>query len=393
MFSLIPCTFRLLHIISFGRLWPRLTLILLSVVLVVPVDLSAQVFVVRDYQSGVTLAAGQSEVSVDYLGMNDTLDLLNMKESRSASVSSSVRSDGLGDIEGGRLLASYGLTDQLMVSGGYSYREFDVTFAELSLDSYHLSLSRRHNLYQRPDESAAYLFGILGVRHHRAADFTTERISDIDYLARKVSSRVRVTEEPGRIVIQYDDLIYSSPRVTRDGTVKDPLMLGLENSNDTTLYLRGGAGRRWERINIALFTEVGSTWIKGSLAHNLADYGVDTSSPLLKDLDVNLDRHEHYAKAGIDLYYETLFGVAAHVAYAYQVVQRDDGLNDYRTNHTVSAELVMRLNRQIALTLGGEYYRNHFNGHIPLLYNRYTQSTFARDYGVVTAGMTMVFGR
>ncbi len=366
---------------------------LLSLVQVVPGTLCAQVFVVRDYQSGVTLAAGQLEVSADYLGMNDTLDILGIKAARSASVSSRVRSDSLGDLEGGRLLVSYGLTDQLMVSGGYSYRIFDVTFADLSVDSYQLSVNRRHNLYQRPDTSAAYLFSVFGVRHNRSADFSTERIPDIDYLARKVSDRVRVTEEPGRIVIHYDDLIYSSPRVARDGTVKDPLQLGLSSSNDTTLYLRGGAGRRWERFNIALFAEVGSTWITGQLEHNLEDYGVDTSSPLLKDLDTDLDRREHYAKAGIDLYYETLFGVAAHVGYAYQFLQRDGGLNDYQSNHTLSAELVMRLNRQIALTLGGSYYRNHFNGHIPLLYNRYTQSTFARDYGVVTAGITMVFGR
>lgn len=353
----------------------------------------AEVFVVRDYHSGVTLSAGQWEASIDYLGMNETLDVFNVKQSRRKSVSSKVSSDGLGDLEGGRVMVSYGVTDQLMVSGGYQYQRFDVTFADLSIDTYDLDITRRHNFYGRPNTDTAYLFGTVGVRHHRSADFSTERIDDIDYLAGKISSRVRVSEESGRIVIRYGDITYSSPKVNPDGTHKPPLALGIENLNDTTLYLRSGVGRRWERFNIALLAEVGATTIHGQVVHNLKDYGVDEDSPLLRDINSDLDRSEQYVKAGIDLYYETLFGVAGHLSYIYQQIYRESRLSDYNRNHTLSAELIFRISRAFALTVGGEYYRNQYNGHIPLLYNRYTQSTFSRDYGVVKAGMTMVFGR
>jgi len=356
-------------------------------------DLQAQVFVTRDYLSGITLAQGQLEVSADYLVMNETVDLLNLRESRIAKTSTALRSDGLGDLKGAQVMAAYGLRDNMMISGSYHYRQLNVTFADLDVDGYALHLSRRYNLYQRPDASAAYLFGVIGGRHHRSADFSTERISDINYLAGKLSSRFTVRDEYGRLVIDDGEMTYSSPRVNADGTIKDPLALGLRDSSDTTLFVRGGAGRRWERINIALLAEAGYTVIRGQLSHNLHLYGIDSDNRLLREIDFDLDREETYIKAGVDLYYETLFGVAAHLAYYYLVLQRDSSIDRHRDNHHLSAELILRLNRYAAVTIGGEYYRNQFNGIVPLLYNRYTQSAFDRDYGIVKAGLTVVFGR
>lgn len=119
--------------------------------------LQAQVFVTRDYLSGVTLARGQFEVSADYLVMNETVDLLNLRQSRIEKTSTALRSDGLGDLKGAQVMAAYGLRDNMMISGSYHYRQLNVTFADLDVDGYALSISRRYNLYQRPDALAAYL--------------------------------------------------------------------------------------------------------------------------------------------------------------------------------------------------------------------------------------------
>lgn len=194
-------------------------------------------------------------------------------------------------------------------------------------------------------------------------------------------------------MIDDGEMTYSSPRVNADGGIKDPLALGLCDSSDTTLFVRGGVGRRWERINIALLAEVGYTVIRGQLSHNLHLYGIDSDNRLLREIDFDLDREETYIKAGVDLYYETLFGVAAHLAYYYLMLQRDSSIDRHHDNRHLSAELILRLNRYAAVTIGGEYYRNQFNGIVPLLYNRYTQSAFDRDYGIVKAGLTDVFGR
>lgn len=354
---------------------------------------AAEVFLVRDYQSGVTLANGQLEVSLDYLAMNETLDLFNLREERIGSVSQVLASERLGDLQGGRLLVSYGLQENLMLSAGYRFRDFDVTFADYQVDSYELAVTARHNFYGRPATDTAYAFGILGARHNAAADYATTRIDEINYLARKVSPRYSISEVPGRIVISDGTLTYSSPVVNPDGSFKDPLALGLRDSSDTSVYLRSGVGRRWERFNVALFGEVGYTSIRGALDQNLSLYGIEDDNPVLDRFDLDLGRDETWLKAGIDLYYETLYGVAMHLAYSYLLLQRDGELGRYDNNQILQAELILRLSRRVALTLGGEYYRHQFNGVVPLLYNRYTQSSFHRDYGIVQAGITVVFGR
>ena len=69
--------------------------------------------------------------------------------------------------------------------------------------------------------------------------------------------------------------------VEPDGTAKEPLTLGLTGSQDTSLFLRSGVGRRFDRLNIAAYGELGYTAIRGVIENNLSAYGVADNSPLL----------------------------------------------------------------------------------------------------------------
>jgi hypothetical protein len=345
---------------------------------------------VRDFLSGVTLSQHQLEVSGDYLIMNDTVDVFDIRESRRDSISSTFDSETIGDLEGGRLLVAYGISDEWMLSGGYTYRDTDISITNFEIDSYTLALSKRFNLNA---DDTLYAFAVMGGRYNACSDFSTSNVSEIDYFAKKISGNYSVSEAPGRVEISDGTLTLSSPIVERDGTFKDPLTLGMEDSTDYSFFARFGVGKRWQNVNLALFAELGHTEISGSLTHNLDQYGVDPNSSVFAGLDSSLDRDEDYAKAGFDLYWETTRGIAANFAYYYQVLQRDSGLEDYDDNHVLKGDIIIWLNRSLALDVGATYYSSHFNGVIPLMYNKYTQSSFDHDYGVVHCGLILTLGR
>ena len=363
---------------------------LILIQLVVAGSACASDFFVRNYLSGVTLNKHQLEFSADYLVMNDTVDLLDIKESRMSSVSSTFSGDSIGDLKGGQLLVAYGLSDEWLLSGGYVYRDLDVTVSNFEIDSYELALTKRFNL---DETDSLYAFLVLGGRYDTSTDFSTSNVAEIDYFAKKLGGNYSVSEKPGRIEISDGNITLSSPIVNRDGSLKQPLTLSMQDSTDYSVFIRGGVGKRWQQVNLSLFAEVGYSDIQGDFDQNLDLYGVDSDNNLVATLDQGLDRDENYAKAGFDLYYETGFGVAANLSYSYIVLDRDEGLNDFDTNHVVEGDLILWLNRHLALDVGAAYYSRQFNGVVPLLYNKYTQSSFDHDYGVVHCGLIVNLGR
>ncbi len=343
----------------------------------------------RDYKSGVIPSQGQLEITLDALLLNDTVDLLNLRESRMTSVSSRYAGDGLGDLNGGRVIAAYGLTDNWMLRGQYQRRDLDITLNEFTINSLQFDLTRRFGLGREAVEWAAYGFVAAGVRLDLCSDYLTSDIEAINDLAQRYSSHYSISREGGRVVFSDGDFTLSSPIVDESGALKRPLKAGLKNSYDTGWFARAGLGRRWERLNVAIWAELGINRIEGDLEQNFTLYGIEADNPLIRDFTRGLDRDEHYAEAGLDLYYETLFGVAGHLAYSHLWLNRSADLDRYGTNQTLAAELLFRVTPRITLNLGATYYTHQFNGVIPLLYNRFTESSFDHDYGLVHGGVTV----
>ena len=366
----------------------RLGVFILPFLLLLVTEAEAEVFFTRNYLSGVTLGAGEVEVTGEALLMNDSVDLLNLRASRL----SDSQDPGTGDLEGGRLMLSYGLSDQLLLVGGYTYRELSAPpIGDVGIGSYHLSLVRRIPLRHYSARHESYIYVAIGGSYDQCEDYRMTSAADIDFLVKRVDPDYSVTSAPGRIDISNGELTLSSPLLSSDGTLKPELAVGLQDSSDQTVFFRAGIGRRWDRFNAALFAEVGRQWTDGALDHNFSLYGVDDDD-LPSGFDPDLSNQENYAQTGIDLYYETRFGVAAHLGYAYLWLDRDDDSGGVNDNHVLKADLSFRFNHYLAWTLGGEYYRHQFNGVIPLLYNRYTASTFDRDYGLIHTGLTVKFG-
>ncbi|MDT8420823.1 MAG: hypothetical protein RQ754_10370 [Desulfuromonadales bacterium] len=343
---------------------------------------------VRNYLTGMTLDSRSFEVSLDLLQMNETIDLFDFRDSRIDDVNVSSGTNTLGDLRGGRLMASYGLSDSVMVTSRYAYRQLDVSIYDYEIDSYELGLTKR---FGSGPGTGGYSFLSIGCRYDVAGDYRTADIDEINQLVRRINSDLSVTSRPGRVELSDGNITISSPLVNSDGTLKDPLTVNLHDNYDYTFYIRSGIGTSWRNITLSLFGEFGYSEIRGSLGQNFALYGVDDTVAGLADYDPGFDRNETYGKAGIDIQVRPFADCFANFIYYYQLMTRDSDLDYIDYNHILQGELVYRFNELVAVNLGAEYFYRQFNGAIPLLYNEYTQTTFDHDYAVVHGGLTFTF--
>ena len=343
---------------------------------------------VRNYLTGLTLDKHKLEASLDVLLMNETIDLFDFRESRIDDVNVSSGANTLGDLRGTRLMAAYGISDDLMVAGQYAYRKLDVSIYDYEIDSFELGLTKRFEFGPGP---GGYSFLSIGSRYDVAGDYRTADIDEINQLVRRINSDLSVSSSPGRIELSDGNVTISSPLVNSDGSVKDPLTVNLHDNYDYSFYIRGGFGSSWKIITSALFGEFGHTTVRGSLGQNFALYGVDDTVAELADFDPGFDRSETYVKTGIDIQVRPFADCFANFIYYYQLMNRDADLDYINYNHVMQGDLVYRINDLLSVNLGAEYYYRQFNGAIPLLYNDYTQTTFDHDYAVVHGGLTFTF--
>lgn len=317
--------------------------------------------------------------------MNDTVDVFDFRESRLDSLNVS-RESSLGDLSGVRLLASYGLSDSLLLSSQYAFRELNVSLYDYEIDTFELSLNKKLSL-----DKGFYTFIAGGIRYDIAGDYRTSDIDEIDQLVGRVDSDLSVSSSPSRVNLTDGEVTISSPIVNPDGSLKDPLTVELHGNYDFTLFARSGIGKTLGRAVLVLFFELGHSEVRGSLSHNFDLYGVDDSVVRLTEFDPDFDRNENFIKLGFDSQVSLTDSAYANVVYFYHMMDRDSDLDYIDYNHVVQADLVYRFNDFWAINLGAEYYYRQFNGVIPLLYNQYTETTFDHDYGVVHCGLTLTF--
>lgn len=355
-------------------------------------------YFVRNYPFGITLPESAIELSADYLGMSDAIDIFDFQESRSSSVSETYRSDTLGKYDGIRLIANYGISDDLLLNAEYNYRNLNITFGNYQISNFNSSIIKNFDFSRKIGSFMDYFFIGGGLDFNIADDYHATDIDEINYMAQRIDSSVTVYSTPGRINISNGSLTYSSSIVDSNGNFKDPLTVSVVDSKDSSFFLKWGAGKQFKYIHVSLFAEIGYTTIEGRLDNNLDLYGLDDSISQIRQLKKSLDRDETYKKTGINLYHKSNLGFVANMAYYYLSVDRESNLDYVDYNHVVEAIISIDLGSNVAgmdlaisnlaLNIGGEYYYRQFAGVVPFLYNEQSQTAFDHDYGVVTIGLS-----
>lgn len=335
-----------------------------------------------DFGRAKVLSQGQVEVSAFHLRMDDHIDLLDFRQREISSQTANTFA-GLGDLKGARLLANWGVLQGTQLHGEYSWRNLDNGLLKMDIDSYELSV--RQLLRQEASGRPALLFD-FGGRINRAGDQVIRSIPEIDLFVKRINRNYSVSETPSHLVLSNGTATAFFPKADHPR-----LQVSVEEMSDFTPFVRATCGWTFAGWEPALSLELGRSWVDSAIDSNLNAIVGSTLGTTAADFPLQLEREENYAKAGFNLYGPGPFGTQGNLRYEYLRLDRPSGLDAVNENHIIKADLVLPLARRWAVNLGATYYRRQFNGVIPFLYNRYTQTSYDHDYGTAHLGVVGLF--
>ena len=346
--------------------------------------------VLKNYPLAITLPKNKLELSLDYLSINDTLDIFDVRDNE---FSNNSRSDtaGLGDLQGSRLWLNYGLFPKTLLTAGVAYKEIDYASTALNITS--LDLSLRQMLID--SEYSLLPFSIamdLGVHANIGKDLILTRDTDINRMIDRFTDQ--------NINVEINDLYVWFHRETDSSKISlgvprqgkpDP-NVSIKEMQDISPFIRLTVGKRFKNIFPNIFMEYGHTFITSKIDSSLLLYFPEAIKTSIPDLPMDLDREENYLKIGACLLIKLPLNFMAGLEYNYLKIFRDSHLNYIDYNQIINADLFYRWTDQITLNIGGSYYERQLNGILPFFYNEYTQTTFDHKYGVIRFGVTVLFG-
>lgn len=319
------------------------------------------------------LGEGGLEVAAELRGINDQLDLFGFRDGLCTGCD-----DGqVGDAAGGRLLVNYGLTAQITVVGEWGKDRIDIGFGDAAINQWRLA--GRFSPY-------APLLVEAGLRGHELAPLTVSSPADLNRLIGYIDRRVTLRDIGSHLLIS-------------DGTTNlyllksgEQLYLRHGSSRDLTLYGRAAlVTNPAARVRGGAFVEIGTTHINGRIDSNYPQLVGTRLAARTMSFPLDLDRDERFVKVGGQLTVSALLGAYWNLSYSYERIDRGEGLGYVDYNHVVAGDLLVPVADGWSLAIGGTYYRRQLNGEVPLLYSRYTQTTFDHDYGLARIGVVYTY--
>ncbi len=327
----------------------------------------------KNYPSSMVIPKWGGRIGINLGKVNDTIDFLDIREQE---IGSNYDNLGVGDYDHYGIYANLGITFSSMISGTYLKRYIKYGHGTLSINSYEVFLRKSFNSVFSID---------LGVRGNSMDAKNINNIDDINFYIRK--------QKPGAHIEIEDDIIWfykeGSDPVGVDKR-EDPY-IRIYDSWDFTKFIRFTAGKAYYNFYPNVFIEYGKTDVYGKLDTNLKYYVPEGFEDILPPLPVNLDRDEKYFKIGVNTFIRTPFNTLTYLEYFYITLDRDDGLGFEHFNHVFRAEINYFAGRHFVFFIGGIYLHRQFNGIIPFLYNKYTQTTFDHKYGWAETGIIFMW--
>ncbi len=317
------------------------------------------------------------EINSDYGLLNSSVDILNLKSQMTKSLKN--YGANIGNYEHESVLINYGLTDTVMLHGSYIKRKLNFGTGNLKINSY--------NFYIKKSFNSIFSFEI-GYKRNKADNLKMSDVNEMNYYLQKFQTNLSIEVERN-----YFWLTRKYPTMTLSiGFLKteDPYFV-LKDMNDSSNYYKLIIGKAYKIFYPNFFIEYGKTDINTKIDSNILKMIPDRYKTRFPSMPYNLHRKESYYKIGFSLFIKTPFHTLTQVQYSFIKLYRSKDLNYVNYNHIFKGKIGYFLNRYIILTLGGKLFYRQFNGEIPFLYNKYTQTTFDHPYGWVEFGLIIRF--
>jgi hypothetical protein len=318
--------------------------------------------------------------------MNDTVDILNIKESEFGN---STKFDAIGDLDGNALKVRYGILDNLMIN--INYVKQDISYSSKTLKNTKTDIFLRYNLFQ--NKSAFLNSGLsvdVGYVKNKLDNFYLDNLEEMNDLANKISKKLafqsfEIKESPVNIG-EYNLFDSNGAPMLSNDLVQKP-WIALKDTEDKSSYLRILTGFYINKSVFDFYIGIKKTKIKNYIITTdelMAEIQKVTTLP---SFNIQLNRNETMYMAGFNYTLEASKTIY-EFGFEYDRFSRDEGLDYIDYNYIFDLSITKYLNENIAFNVGSRIMYRQLNGQIPYLYNEYSQTSYDHKYGYAFMGIS-----
>jgi hypothetical protein len=336
------------------------------------------------------LSKGRIEAAFGYQIINETIDVLGVREDEYERLSGVDRATAPGDLWGIHLLFNYGLLKNTTLISSFQYRSQNYGFDTIGIKTIDLAL--KQGLFSVDDLSFPNLAFDAGFRFNSAAAIVYNDQNELNAIVQRLSPGTNIGIRIDEYFVWFDQEINGnqfSLGAQRQGR-PDP-QISIDDLWDFSSYARLTYGRIWDWFFPNLFFEYGHTKISSKIDTTLMEYIPDDFEDDLPEFPIELSRSENYIKTGLSLHIKLPFKTLFRLEYDYLKLYREDNLGYMDDNNIIKTDISYFPIPTLAFNIGLIYFERQLNGEIPFLYNKYTQTTFDHPYGYVHIGLTYFF--
>jgi hypothetical protein len=322
--------------------------------------------------------ANDTQVSIAFQKVNETIDIFNIKESEFSS--SSKNFDTLGDMEGIGLELGYAFDNKWYLN--LDLNQKDMQYSSTTLTNKNLDIYLRHQVYQENNRAFAV---DIGYETNRASDTYMRNLDVINKGIKNIFGydNIRVTQKD-----EVYNLVASTGQTLQ---LENKPYISIINTKDDSFYTRLIGSFKKEHWLFDTYVGYTKTKIRNETGSSIWQEENSLLQQTLKNVDLVQKRTDDMLFLGFGIIYQINRNWYSELNYQYNRIFRDKGLNETNMNHIFDLNLIYELNDDASIFIGGKLMSNQFNGEIPYLYGEYTDTSFDHKYGFANIGIIYNF--
>lgn len=328
---------------------------------------------IKSNNHAITLPTNSVKLEFNIKKVNDTIDVFKIKEKEFGSDS---KYQDLGDMDGLGLNLKYGLTENLML--GLGYESMDLEYSGTVLTNKKLDTFLRYKLLSKDSLSISFDSGYI---KNSANDVKMSSIDAINDMLARVFK-----DTTAKLTSDKQTLFYDGSTLV---LTQDPY-ISLVDTYDTSLYGKLLVSFKTQNSINTLFGGYKQTKIENKIDSSFHKETDQSLQDKLKEYQFDLGREEGMYFAGFAWGYKASKFIF-EVDLEYQKMVRTSCLDYMQTNKILKANISYLLSKNLSFYIGGKVLYSQFNGELPYLYNKYTQTTFDHKYGYASTGLIYHF--
>ena len=323
-----------------------------------------------------TMPKGKTLCILEYQKSNKTLDVFHLRDSDISNTFG-----GIGDLDGIQLKIYHGINKTLTMLGAFQFQK--IKYGDGDLKNFYFNADLKKLIFSNFEETNAFSID-FGIKINKAENINFDNKIYLENLAKKFLNVKSVKILNNKIGV-----------IKNDGTTEilnltSPPSIDLTNMKDFSPYFTFTIEKDLNKAFVSIFSSLSYTKIWTNIKANITPADEETKEKLENyNLSKNLDRDEKTLSIGFNITTKT--PIIMELSYKYLRIFRNKNLNYINYNHIIDLDFIKPINHQIFIYLGGKLLYRQFNGVIPYLYNKYSQTTFDHKYGWARVGFGYYF--